>query len=240
MIDVVIEGKIPRNFVLVEGFQGIGFVATLAVEYLAEKLKAKQIGYIYSDELPPMLILYKGKINYLMRVYHFKLKKKNFLMIASELPIPSKMVNEISTTVIKWAKKNKCREIVSFEGVVVPSIIGEPKVYGIANDETITKRISKYVSPLRNGLILGMSAALLMKSKQVKIPAYCMLAEAHPDYPDARAAAVLIKKFNEIYGTNVSTEELLKEAEDIEKKLMKVIEKAKRLSQRSEVKQYIG
>ena len=163
-------------------------------------------------------------------------------MVVSELPIPSKMVNEISTALIKWAKKNKCREIVSFEGVVVPSIIGEPKVYGIANDENLNKKLSKYVSPLRNGLILGMSAALLMKSKQVKIPAYCMLAEAHPDYPDARAAAILIQKFNEIYGTNVNTEELIKEAEEIEKKLMKVIERAKKLSQRSEgeVKQYIG
>ncbi len=240
MIKIVLTEKIPKNFVLIEGFQGIGFVATIAAEYLAEKMKAKQVGYIWSDEIPPLLILYHGKINYLMRIYHFKHKNRNFVIIVSELPIPTKMTYEISSEVIKWAKKNKCKEIVSFEGVVVPTIIREPKVYGIANFADLTKRISKYVEPLKNGLILGMSASLLMESKNYKIPAYCMLAEAHPDYPDARAAAALINKFNEIYGTNVSSDELLKEAEDIEKKLMAVVEKAKKLSGERETKQYIG
>ncbi len=112
MAKVVIEKRIPKNFILIEGFQGVGFVATIAAEYLAEKLNAEQIGYIVSEDLPPLLVFYDGKINHLIRIYKFKWKNQNFVIIVSEFPIPNKLVHEISEEIIKWAKKNGVKEII--------------------------------------------------------------------------------------------------------------------------------
>ena len=187
MAKVVIEGKVPKNFVLIEGFQGVGFVATIAAEYLAEKLNAELIGYVASEELPPLLVFYDGKINHLIRIYKFKWKNQNFVIVVSELPIPTKMVHDISEAIINWAKKNNVKEIVSFEGVVVPQLVHESEVYGISNGLKTKTKFDKKLKMLKNGIIVGMSAAVLMKSKENKIPAFCMLAEAHPDFPDARA-----------------------------------------------------
>ncbi len=241
MAKVVIEKRIPKNFILIEGFQGVGFVATIAAEYLAEKLHAEQIGYIVSEDLPPLLVFYDGKVNHLIRIYKFKWKNQNFVIIVSEFPIPTKLVHEISEEIIKWAKKNGVKEVISFEGVVVPQILHESEVFGISNGLKTKTKFDKKLKMLKNGIIVGMSASILMKSKENKIPAFCMLAEAHPDFPDARAAAAIIEKFNELYGTDVPTDELLEEAEKFEKKLMKVVEKASKLNRRKdEIKQYIG
>ncbi len=125
--------------------------------------------------------------------------------------------------------------------MVVPQILHESEVFGISNGLKTKTKFDKKLKMLKNGIIVGMSASILMKSKENKIPAFCMLAEAHPDFPDARAAASIIEKFNELYGTNVPTDELLEEAEKFEKKLMKVVEKASKLNRRKdEIKQYIG
>ncbi len=242
MTKIVIEGKLPKNFILLEGFQGVGFVATIAAEYLAEKMKAEQIGYITSEELPPLIMFYNGKISHLIRIYKFKWKNQNFVLIVSELPIPSKLVHELSNEIITWAKKKGVKEIISFEGVVAPQLIHESEVYGISNGLKTKTKFSKSLKLLKNGIIVGMSAAILMKAKENKIPAFCMLAEAHPEFPDARAAAAIINKFNELYGTSVDTTELVEEAKEVEKKLMNVVQKAVKLNKRNfdDTKQYIG
>ena len=39
---------------LVEGFPGLGLVGTISASYLIEKLKMEPLGYITSDQFPPL------------------------------------------------------------------------------------------------------------------------------------------------------------------------------------------
>ena len=55
---IEITGKVKPNPTIIEGFPGIGFVSTISVEYLADHLKTKQIGRIWSDSLAPLAMLH--------------------------------------------------------------------------------------------------------------------------------------------------------------------------------------
>lgn len=243
-IEIIVEGKIPKNSIIFEGFQGIGLVGTLAAQYIADKTNAKLIGYINSTSLPPMALLVNGELKNPMKVYHFKKGKNDFIIFESELPVPQKEVNKIAEKIAIFAKENKAKEILSFEGIATKQAPKQSKVYGITNKKSNSKKFEKVVGLLQNGIIIGVSAALLIQSKVQNIPAYCLIAEAHADFPDGLAAVSLIKKVNQLYGLNIDVAELEKESKGFENKLWDVIKKAKQLSNVEEnavpKKTYIG
>ncbi|HDI10290.1 MAG TPA: hypothetical protein ENF65_00925, partial [Euryarchaeota archaeon] len=46
------EGISLNNPVLIEGFPGVGLVASIATGFLVEELKLEEIGYVFSKYLP--------------------------------------------------------------------------------------------------------------------------------------------------------------------------------------------
>jgi uncharacterized protein len=243
-ISIVVDEKIPKNSIIFEGFQGIGLVGTLAAQYIADKTKAKLIGYINSALLPPMALLVNGELKHPMKVYHFKNGKQNFIIFESELPMPQKLVTRIAEKIAQFAQDNKIKEIMCFEGLATKEPPITSTVFGVISQKGTNKKFDKIVKILQNGIIIGVSAALLMEAKVYKIPAYCLIAEAHADFPDGLAAAALIKKVNQLYDLNVDVTELEKESQRFEENIWKVIEKAHQLKQTDDdtapKKTYIG
>ena len=243
-IQIVIEGKAPKNAIIFEGFQGVGLVGTLAAQYIADKTKAKLIGYINSTLLPPMALLVNGEMKHPMKVYQFKHKGQEFIIFESELPIPQKIVSKIAEKIAQFAKENKSKELMCFEGLAAkePPIVSN--VFGVTTKKGGNKKFEKVVKTLQNGIIIGVSAATLMQAKIYDLPAYCLIAEAHADFPDGLAAAALIKKVNMLYDMNIDVTELEKESQRFEDNVWKVIEKAHQLKESDESampkKTYIG
>jgi uncharacterized protein len=242
-IEIVIDGKVPKNAIIFEGFQGIGLVGTLAAQYIADKTNAKLIGYVNSSMLPPMALLINGEMKNPMKIYSFKKDGQEYMIFESELPIPQKLVYQIAKAIAKFACDNKVKEIVCLEGLATKQPPIDSKVYGVTNTKGENKKFEKNISFLQNGIIIGVSAALMMQSKMLNVPAFCLIAEAHSEYPDGLAAANIIKKINNIYDFNINVSELEKEAKKFEDKLWHVIEKAKEISDidgESPKKAYIG
>ena len=241
-VEIRIEGKIPKKAVIIEGFQGVGLVGTLAAQYIADKTKAKLIGYVNSVLMPPMALLINGELRHPLRVYHFKSKGQDFLIFESELPLQKILVHEIAAEIANLAEDNDAKEIICLEGLAVPKPPIESNVYGVTNDSKKEKELSKHVKLLANGIIAGVAAAMLMEAKVRKISASCIMAEANPEFPDGLAAANIILKLNSMYGLKIDVKELQKESKSFEDKLWKVVETAQAIKEVGEVpgKSYIG
>ncbi len=242
MVKITIHDKVPKNAVLFEGFQGIGVVGVLAAEYLAEKLKAKQIGFIEDPNFPPIATLVAGEIRHPVRILHFKHKGRDFLILVSELPIPNKIVYELADAICNWARRVGIKEIISLEGIVDRNPDPEPNVYALANHRKMWDKLLKYVDGISNGIVVGISAILLLKAKAANIPAGLLLAEANPSIPDGKAAAAIINVLNRMYGFKVDVKELKEETEKYEKRIMEQLERAKMFQEAIERKEktYIG
>ena len=232
-VKIIINAKIPKNAILIEGFQGVGLVGTLAAQYLVDKKKAEIIGYMDSLEFPPIAILSNGIIRTPIRIHKFKNKGKTFIVFESELPIPQLLINKIATELSNFAKKNKIKEIISLEGLAIPKGPINPKTHWVSNMGDKFPKFKKESNLLKNGVVIGVSASLLIKSKINKIPAIVLMAEAHPNFPDGIAAANIIKLMNKIYNLGIDTSPLEKESKKFEDQIWGVIRKANQLKKSS-------
>ncbi len=243
MVEIIFDGKIPKNSVILEGFQGIGLVGTLAAEYIAEQKNAKVVGHVDVPEFPPITLLVNGKIKTPIRIYHFKEGKQSFLIFVSELPMPQKMANSLARSIVDFSKNNNIKEIISLEGIAVPKEPVDSNTYWVSNKpKFFEKGFGKNAKALQSGIIVGVSASLLTQAKIQKIPCIVLMAEAHTNYPDGAAASSIIKLLNKTHKIKVDVKNLEAQSEEFEKKIWNMIEKAKTLKNSSSKpgKTYIG
>lgn len=226
VVRIIITKKISlKEPTVLEGFSGIGFVGPLAAQYIVEQLNMEQVGYIESDMLPPMAILSKGVVMHPLRV--FASKKYNLVVFESEFPLPKKLISEIAKEIVDWSKKNKIKILICLEGIGVPQVPTKQKVYAIATNKNLQKNLEKDIKLLKSGLMIGVSAAILLECKSKKVPSICLMTESRPSFPDGRAAAALIDKLNKILNININPNKLIKESDEFEQKLKKLLEKAR-------------
>ncbi len=83
------------------------------------------------------------------------------------------------------------------------------------------------VPMLTNGVIRGVNGALLSEARRRSIDVMSIMVEADPRFPDARAAATLVKKLNSILPTiNLDDGPLLEEAKLLEEQLKALLNAA--------------
>ncbi|MDD5417884.1 MAG: PAC2 family protein [Candidatus Nanoarchaeia archaeon] len=211
------------NPTVIAGFSGVGLVGTLAAQYLTEQLDMEQVGYIDSYELAPIAILSKGEIKHPIRV--FRDKKRNIMLFESEFPIPKRLAYELAKDIINFSKRVKAKKIICLEGISSQSD-EKPKTYTITSNLKLKKELGVKSEVMDNGIIMGVSAAILLESKMSNIPAACLLVQSNPQFPDGKAAAALVSNISELMNLNISTDRLISEANAFESNIKKIIEKA--------------
>ncbi|MBR9677971.1 MAG: proteasome assembly chaperone family protein [Nanoarchaeota archaeon] len=218
-VNIILKKEIRgRRPALIEGFSGVGLVGVIAAQYYAEKLGAELVGHIESPELPPMAILVDGEVRYPIRVYYSK--KHNLIILGSEFPVPKSMGYKIAKKIGKWAKKKKVKEVVCLEGIKEIKVDGKSDVFCVTTNKKVEKKMKELgLRKLKNGIIVGVSAILLLECESQKIPATCLMSEAQSNFPDGVAAANIIEILNKMFGTKVDTKPLEKQAVKFEKQL---------------------
>ncbi len=232
----------PQKVVLVEGFPGFGFVSTIAVEYLVDHLKLKQIGRIWSSELAPMAIIHgKRIIQPIDILYNEKLN----LVILEAIAGVSGLEWEVADAILFLYKKLNAKEVIAIEGVGSPdSEKEEPDAYYYSNDEARAKMLqSSGAFPMKDGIVLGVSGALLDKLDK-DIRASFIFAETQSKLPDNRAAAKIIQVLDKYLGLDIDYAPLLKRATEIEEKIKGLLEQARTATdmqkQKGDATQYIS
>ncbi|MDG6228936.1 MAG: PAC2 family protein [Candidatus Thermoplasmatota archaeon] len=215
------------------GFPSIGLVSTIAANYLIDALNLKQIGALDSGEFPALSVVHTGEPLSPVRIYAGDQPSGHRIVVfVSEFKPKPHLINQISSAIMKWAKEKQCKMMISPEGMVVEGKNAEEEsiaeAYAIGSTNGVRQMlVMKNIPQFKNGIIAGVSGVLLNKGKQSAFDVISILTEAHPKYPDARAAAAAINVIASIIDIEINVAPLYEESERIEQQLQKFHQQAK-------------
>ena len=228
--------KKPKGVTIVEGFPGFGLIGTIAIEFLMEHLQTEKIGTIDMEEVPAMIAIHQNKIIEPVSIHYSK--QYNMVLIHA-INIGKNLGWKLSEKIEELALALGAREIISLEGVGSPNPGSRVFYYTTKNGE-VSKKLSSVANPLSEGIIVGVTGALL--AKKCKVPIVALFAEAQSGSPDSKAAAEIIRALDAYTGLKVDPKPLMAQAKVFEQKLKGIVQKGQKADQLHEEKKlsYVG
>ena len=156
------------------------------------------------------------------------------------LPVAEQPVRETHLEMSMWSRALVNDELRSvqrsessrwrrlLEGLIVDAREDEAdrqvEVYGIGSTDKAMDMIRKNgITVFEEGVITGVAGVLLNEGRKRDFDVITLLSEAHPDYPDARAAARAIEVIDKLLSrTELDARPLYEEAERIEMQLKNI------------------
>ncbi len=226
-----------KNVTIVEGFPGFGLIGTIATEFLIEHLQTEKVGSIQVDEVPAMVAVHQNKIVEPVSLHY---NKKYNILLVHALNVPPELGWKLAEVIRELAETVQAKEIISLEGVGSPPHPGASKVYYFCTQNGRSKVLDNFATPLKEGIIVGVTGALLVR--ETKVPVTALFAEAESNLPDSKAAASIIKALDQYAGLKVDYKPLLKQAEVFQSKLKDILNKGKKAEETVEDKRagYVG
>ena len=220
--------------ILLSSFPSAGLATTVAGHYMVRALKLPRVGRFESADLSPVAVVQGGEVHPTIRVYG----RPDLGLVLSEFPPSPSQANAVARTILDGAERRKARMLVCLEGVV-PHPSGdeesdaEPADSGDAGEHVwvaFSRRDPALVSafertdahPLEEGVIGGVSGALLVQGIGRTVPVVALLVSARSaeGLPDHRAGAALIETLDRLLPElKIDTGPLRKQAEQIERML---------------------
>lgn len=228
--------KKPKNVTIIEGFPGFGLIGTIATEFLMEHLQTEKIGVIEMNEVPAMIAIHQKKVIEPISIHY---NQEYNLVLIHAINIGKALGWKLAEVIVELAKVLDAKEIISLEGVSSPNPATRKVFFYATKDGEVSKKLGTSADPLNEGIIVGVTGALL--AKQMETPIVALFAEAKSSLPDSRAAAEIIKVLDIYTGLKVDPKPLLKQAETFERKLRGIINKQGKAEQIQEDKlSYVG
>ena len=233
-MEIILNQK-PKSPIMIEGFPGFGFVSTIATEFLIEHLNARLIGRIEGDTLTPMVAVHNTKLIEPLGIYY---DKKTNIMIFHAVTSVHGLEWELATKLTNLARELKVKELISIEGVA--SQTEETNAYYYACSPDIEKKFKKIkIGPLKEGIIMGVTACLILKAR---CPVSSIFVETNSGLPDSRAAAKVIEVIDKYLNLKIDYGPLLQKAGQFEEKLKGIMEQQNKAQEQKERKElsYFG
>ncbi len=211
--------KRPKNPIIIEGFPGFGLVGTITTEFLIEHLKTEHIGRITLEDAPAMVAIHENKLVEPMGLFYNE--KYNILILHSINSAPGTEW-KIAELIKNLANDIGAKEIICIEGVGSSAESDESRVFYFSNNPERDAALKALkIEPLQEGIIMGVTSALLLKME--KEPISAIFAETHSNLPDSKAAAKVIDVLDRYLGLNVDPKPLMETAQKFEDKLKDII-----------------
>ncbi|MBI2541792.1 proteasome assembly chaperone family protein [Candidatus Woesearchaeota archaeon] len=230
--------KKPKNCTIIEGFPGFGLVGTIASEFLMEHLKTEQIGKILFDDMPAMVAIHENRLVEPLGIFY---NQKYNIVILHAITATTHFEWKMASLIGKLASDLQAKEIISLEGVGSGEDSDGTRVFYYSNNEKNSKLFEKAgISPLKEGIIIGVTGAILLRVE--KTPISCLFAETHSNLPDSKAAAKVLEALDKYIGIELDTKPLLEQAEKFEQKLKTILQKSQEAQEISDKKKlsYLG
>lgn len=234
-----------RGATVIDGFPSVGLVSSIVANYLINTLKLTQIGIMDSVYFPTVSLVREGIPQNPVRIYAGEKvgtgpdSSDQIVVFISEFQPPPNLVKPIASAMLDWAQDQRCKMLLSPEGLVIDKESleieggeeGETEfgVYGVGSTKWMRNELAKSgVHEFTEGVITGVAGVLLNEGRRRDFNVATVLAEAHPDYPDARAAAQVMEMINKfLLHIDLDVTPLYQEAERIESQLKMIHKQAK-------------
>lgn len=218
-----------RGATVIDGFPSVGLVSSIVANYLINALNLTQIGIMDSLYFPTVALVRDGQPMNPVRIYAGpkQADRDQIVVFISEFQPPPNLIKSIASTVLDWAQDARCNLLVCPEGLIVDAQEeGERQVevYGIGSTDKAMDMIRhNEITVFEEGVITGVAGVLLNEGRKRDFDVITLLSEAHPDYPDARAAARAIEVIDKLLlHTELDARPLYEEAERIEMQLKSI------------------
>ena len=214
-----------KGFTFIEGFPGTGLVGPMAISYIIDKLGLSYVGYIDSEEFPPLVSVHGGTPMKPVRLYYSD--KYKVCTVFAEFAIPVNAIYALSDAVYSFIKKNKFGMVVSIGGIPqnAPSsttafaIASTPKTQKLAKDSGL--------SLISDGVSIGVSALLLSNAAMDSLDDIDVLVPVSNEIIDPKYAELAIIALNKMMKLSIDIADLEKEAKEVEAKIKDLMKKGK-------------
>ena len=217
-----------RGATVIDGFPSVGLVSSIVANYMINALNLVQIGIMDSPYFPTVSLVRDAKPMNPVRLSAGSRPggggSDQLLLFTPEFHPPPNLIKGIASTVLDWAQDQRCTMLLCPEGLIVDKEAEEVRtveVYGIGSTDRANEILRKNaVAIFEEGVITGVAGVLLNEGRKRDFDVITLLSEAHPDYPDARAAARVIETIDKLLlRTELDAKPLYEEAERIETQL---------------------
>lgn len=224
-----------RGSMMVVGFPTHGLVGSVAASYLVHALDMQPVAYLSSDDLPPTVIMEGGVVTAPVRFYASKVvcgvdRRCDQLVVAiSDIQPPVGLLTQLGRTILDWAEEKGVQLVVAVEGQPIDEEFrGDARVVAMAN-RAAAPLLEKYRFEPANGVVTGFAGGLMLSAIDRVLPTLCLVAQAHKDFPDARAAAKVIETVNPLVPMLVlDTKPLRERAKQLEAEVRRNLESQQR------------
>ncbi|MEM2916448.1 MAG: PAC2 family protein [Candidatus Woesearchaeota archaeon] len=232
----LVLSKKPKGATVIEGFPGLGLVGTIATGFLLDHLKCEKIGSYYFEDPPATLAVHGCTIVDPIGIYY---NKEYNLVIVHAITSAAGIEFAAADLILNLCEQIKASQLITLEGVG-SSEIEETRGFFYTSHPQMKRTMENLgIDCLGEGIIMGVTAALLMRNQ---LPILSLFAETHSKLPDSKAAAKIIEILDRLLGLKVNYEPLLRQAEEFEKKLKGMLEQTLKAREMKDQKQvgYIG
>ena len=218
-----------RDSVLIDGFPSVGLVSSIVANYLVELLDLEQVGVVDSSQFPTVALVKGGLPLHPVRIYAGGRETggRPVVIFISEFQPAATMIKDIADAVLDWAEAKGCSLLVCPEGLIVDqggATNENVGVFGVGSNEATNAMLRESGVPIfEEGVITGVAGVLLNEGRKRGFDVISILSEAHPDFPDARAAARVIETVDKVLlKMGLDTKPLYEEAGRIENQLKSI------------------
>ena len=235
-----------KDATVIDGFPSVGLVSSIVANYIVNSLELEQIGILDSIYFPSVALVRKAEPLSTVRIYAGERIKgedggDQVVVFISEFQPPNNLIKVIAKTILDWIQEQRCRQLICPEGLVIEKEEGEKdseaepslEVFGISSTKRGRKMLEEHdVKLFQEGVITGIAGTLLTEGKMRDFSVLGLLAEAHPNYPDARAAATVLETIDKLLlHIKIDPKPLYEEAEGIEAQLKNIQKQTKVIKQ---------
>ncbi len=216
-----------RNPIMVVGLPDSGRVAKIVLDHLIKMLKATKIGYLYSDYLPPRLLMtQEGQVDLMKHEIYYWVNRDSdqdlLLYTGDAQPILPEGAFRLSEAVIDLAQKFGVQLVVTVGAFITGKMVEKPNVYGAASELALVDELKKLnVKIIDSGAVTWMNGLIPGLAKVRRLKGLFLSGETSGFMVDPRAAMIILRVLTRKLGLNVDLSELEKQASDVEAALKK-------------------
>jgi uncharacterized protein len=218
---------------LIEGLPGHGLVAAIAVDQITKQLELPHYGNIISEAFPPVASFADGRVRDLVRVYA---GPPGVMTLQSDIPLPEPAFAPLGRCVLEDLS-GEFERAIFLAGAPAQSEGQIGEVAGVATSDAVQADLEAAGIELAdgNGLIGGVTGALLNACHHADVPSAVLIVKAHPYVPDPAAARSVIEQALEpLVDFDIDTTELADQAEEIQGQLEQIARQYQQMSEEAD------